>query len=194
MSLVDGRRFTDQNKADQNRSKRRWKQWRLSALCLLIAVGTAGCGSPARTASQDAPADNSTAMVAYAQCMRANGVPDFPDPDSNGNMRIVAKKGSGLDMDSTAFKAASQKCQDKLPAGKSEARSGEAEKALEDQLLAYAKCIRANGVPDFPDPEVSDGRVMMKMGQSASMNSAAFQAAQKACESQLPGRLVTRTP
>lgn len=45
-----------------------------------------------------------------SQCMRDNGVPDFPDPDATGGIRIEGKRGTTLDPDSDTFKAAEEKC------------------------------------------------------------------------------------
>ena len=49
----------------------------------------------------------------YAQCMRENGVPNFPDPSDEG-MMIDGDK-LGMDPRSDAFKAADQKCQQYAP-------------------------------------------------------------------------------
>lgn len=45
----------------------------------------------------------------FAQCMRANGIPDFPDP-SNGGLSLQAHPGSDLSPDNPTFKRASQLC------------------------------------------------------------------------------------
>ncbi|WP_253888390.1 hypothetical protein [Actinokineospora diospyrosa] len=50
-----------------------------------------------------------------ARCMRENGVPDFPDPDETGGIRIEADKDGGLNPESPEFKAAEQKCDRFLP-------------------------------------------------------------------------------
>jgi hypothetical protein len=74
------------------------------------ASGGSGTGDPA----------------AYAACMRENGVPDFPDPDSNGRFRLVGGKDAsgrtfGLDTDSAAFERAQRACQKLLPGAPSSA-------------------------------------------------------------------------
>ena len=53
-------------------------------------------------------------MRVFAQCMRDNGVPDFPDPDPDGGVRIQRGEGSGVDEE--AFRAAEEACRDRLPA------------------------------------------------------------------------------
>jgi hypothetical protein len=49
----------------------------------------------------------------YAQCMRDNGVPNFPDPDANGGFAII--EGSGIDPQSPQFKKAEDTCKKYQP-------------------------------------------------------------------------------
>jgi hypothetical protein len=81
--------------------------------------------------------------------MRANGVPNFPDPSAAGGFQL----GGGIDPSSPAFKAAEAKCQKTLPAGPG---SGPAPSA---QALAHwvkvAECMRRHGISGFPDPVTS---------------------------------------
>src|SRR6266508_1557704 len=51
-------------------------------------------------------------LVKFAQCMRDNGVPDFPDPDANGNFPRDAEQKAHSD---TQFQAAEEKCRKDLP-------------------------------------------------------------------------------
>ena len=53
-------------------------------------------------------------MVAYAKCMRASGVPNFPDPNASGGFAFHARAGL---INSPLFKAAQAKCQQLLPEG-----------------------------------------------------------------------------
>lgn len=56
---------------------------------------------------------------------------------------------------------------------------------MKEAALAFAKCMRAHGV-DMPDPVFSgDGRVSQQL--TGNPNEAKFQAAQKACQSKMPG-------
>jgi len=52
----------------------------------------------------------------YAQCMRDNGISEFPDPDPNGGIRIQAEPGSRLDPEDPTFKAAQKACAKYQPA------------------------------------------------------------------------------
>lgn len=57
------------------------------------------------------------AALAYSQCMRANGVKDFPDPDFTGggiSIRLGGRPGSNLDPNNPTFQKAQQTCRGKL--------------------------------------------------------------------------------
>ncbi len=53
-------------------------------------------------------------MRKMAQCMRENGVPDFPDPDADGRLMIRSGEG-GPRMDDDAMRAAMEKCRQLAP-------------------------------------------------------------------------------
>src|SRR5207302_658901 len=123
----------------------------------------AGCGGTRSSGGNDTAATprtvssgvNSTATtrakaVKFAECMRANGVSAFPDPDASGALTIDAvANGSALDTSSAAFEQAISACKDLEPSGFTghQRSSQEQEAALES-----AECIRDNGVGVFPDP------------------------------------------
>ncbi|HSZ04019.1 MAG TPA: hypothetical protein VK778_02315 [Solirubrobacteraceae bacterium] len=50
--------------------------------------------------------------------------------------------------------------------------------------VAFARCIRSHGVPDFPDPKVSGQTV--RMGSPRTVQSPAFQSAVHSCQRLLP--------
>jgi hypothetical protein len=89
------------------RSVRAASPWLLAAL---LSVALAACAQGAGTTT----ATNSVeAGRRYAQCMRDNGVPDFPDPDANGQLRGIGHE----QQDTPTYRAALEKCRDKLPGG-----------------------------------------------------------------------------
>jgi hypothetical protein len=47
----------------------------------------------------------------YAQCMRAHGISDFPDPNSQGQLQIQAQQGSDLDPNNPRYQSANTACQ-----------------------------------------------------------------------------------
>jgi hypothetical protein len=155
------------------------------AAALLLATGcggdSAGGAASGSSGATDTSGDGSDRGVRYAECMRENGVPDFPDP-VNGRLTLRAGEG-GLNPDSPEFQAAQEACRDLAPQGGGARQGGE----LRAQALEFAKCIRENGVPDFPDPQFSGGGVRMRLPQGVDQNSPQFQAAQQACQSLLAG-------
>lgn len=57
------------------------------------------------------------------------------------------------------------------------------------QALAYSKCMRSHGIPDFPDPKINGNGVSMAVGTRGDLNPSnpAFKAASQACRSLQPG-------
>lgn len=82
--------------------------------------------------------------------MRDNGIENFPDPDASGALTIDAiANDSSLDTNSAPFTQAITACKDLEPSGfTGQKRTPEQQEAA----LAFAQCIRDNGVEDFLDP------------------------------------------
>lgn len=160
------------------------------AMAALVVAGCGGGGSSSSSSdsgetsagggSSSATAEGGQAL-AFSECMRENGVPEFPDP-TEGGIKITGEKGGALDPESPAFQSAMQACESLAPEG---GPSGGQEGELESQLLAFAECMRENGVPSFPDPEVSGGRVTMKPAPGVKPDSPEFKEAEAACGSPL---------
>ena len=122
------------------------------AVLAMVALITAGCGSnaPAETGSARSTgaagheqATDRDKAVKFAECMRENGVSDFPDPDASGEFVYRGR------VTPAVFKKAINACKDLQPPGTLSAkRSPEQQK----EGLKFAQCIRDNGVKDFPDP------------------------------------------
>jgi len=91
----------------------------------------------------------------YAQCMRANGVPNFPDPKAGGGLFFQA--GAGIDPSSPAFEAAQAKCKKLLPNGGPPAPGTPTHPSAQAlaQMVQVAQCMRRHGISDFPDPTTS---------------------------------------
>ena len=128
---------------------------RLLAALAMVALLGAGCSNAFAGTGAGSNGGNTTAAtreqaVKFAECMRANGVREFPDPDASGDLTIDRiANGSSLDTSTAAFKQAISACKDLEPSGFTGGkRSPEQQKAA----LRFAQCIRNNGVKDFPDP------------------------------------------
>jgi len=121
----------------------------LATIAMVALIGACGSNAPAATGAGN-PAANVAQAVKFAQCMRANGVSNFPDPDASGALTIDGViNGSSLDPNSATFQQAISACKDLEPPGfMGNTRSAQQQEAA----LKFAQCMRDNGVPDFPDP------------------------------------------
>lgn len=164
----------------------------LLAVVAFAASGCAGDKQPSKAVASvaatgsSAPAPSSTANpVAFAQCMRANGLPSFPDPSQNGSSRVAGGGSSaGIDPGSPEFKKASEKCKQYLPT-QIVNPPGQDPWPLADKLT-YAKCMRASGLPSFPDPDSTGRFPNLARGSALGPDSPQFKQADKACAKNRP--------
>ena len=100
------------------------------------------------------PDDREDALLAFAACMRDNGV-DMPDPqfglDGKANMGTLFGE---LDEDDAAVQAATEACDAYLPSSLADDPVLQAER--QDALLVFAQCMRDNGV-EMDDPVAGGG-------------------------------------
>jgi len=149
-----------------------------------VATLTAAASTSAPTSPAAAAATPDAAK--FAQCMRAHGVPDFPDPVNGGFEINNTTPGSDLDPSSPQFVAADSACKALSP--EDHAAGGTVDPQLQAKALAYAACIRSHGVPGYPDPVFVGGsiRETVRAGSGADPNSPLSIAAQNACQSLQP--------
>jgi len=142
----------------------------LAVAALVSGVLVAGCGgsSPSQTAAtvgaattsasnpvsagSTGPSPRPTGALAFAECMRANGVSNFPDPNPGGGFEFHAPAGI---ISSPAFKAAQAKCHRFMPGGGPLSPGPPPSAQTMAQLRKIAVCMRQHGVPQFPDPMAS---------------------------------------
>jgi hypothetical protein len=148
------------------------------------AVVLAACGSGAGSSSAATGASDDAAGLSFATCMRAHGVPHFPDPGgprtSDAGISILgAHLPPTTNVRAPAFRAALSLCMRRLDAVHPPPPLSTAKKA---QALRFARCMRSRGVPGFPDPVFrSDGRIGVAPGKGVDPTSPAFEHAQAAC-------------
>jgi hypothetical protein len=181
----------------------------VAASSALLAAGCGGGSSGARVAqvgttttgtsgSSSSGGSGKGNPEAFSACMRKNGVPNFPDPDSHGNIRITGgrdKSGRafGLDPNSSQFKKAQKACRKLQPNGSKPSAQEQARE--QQQALKFSQCMRSHGVPKFPDPKFDpNGGSLLKIGKDVNPNSPQFQAAQKACSKLVPGSPFSGAP
>ena len=134
-------------------SRKRWPLSTIALIAMVVPIGACGSSAPAGTSTGGGDANetaNAQKGVKFAECMRGNGVSEFPDPGPSGSFTIDGVvNGSSLDPNSPAFSRALSACKSLEPAG----FTGGTRSAQQMQAaLKFAQCIRANGVKDFPDP------------------------------------------
>jgi hypothetical protein len=166
----------------RGRARARLRRAGLLAALACLALMAAACSSPASPGTGAGPARHS--KLAYSQCMRAHGITDFPDPNAQGEIDL----NGGPNPSSPQFKAANNACKSLLPPRHTLTPAQQA--AVRAQALKYARCMRAHGISDFPDPD-SHGNIALKPkpGGDLDPNNPRYKAADKACRAEQPGFL-----
>lgn len=157
---------------------------RLAASLTLAAACTtalAACGSSNPTSTSATGSSNS--QLAAAQCMRAHGVPNFPDPGPRGGMTVLISPGSstvtidGTPFSGPAFQAAEKLCK---PLGNGGGGNPGVSEQHKRALLDFAKCMRQHGIP-YNDPSFPPGGGIFGGGSPTQDNSPASKQAGATC-------------
>jgi hypothetical protein len=146
----------------------------LPLTAILAGSAIAACGGstkPPASGSRNGPTFKTVVAEAdrHAACMRAHGVSNFPDPQvtnksgPNGVVQMIHIQAPGS---SPKFQAAAQACAKYAPAlpqgNVNQGESAAQRRTHTDALLAFAKCMRTHGFPNFPDPD-SQGELSLTM-------------------------------
>jgi hypothetical protein len=171
---------------------------RLIFLLAALALVAAACGgsgddgvatledaTATTEAAQDALAGDEARLIEFTQCMRDNGVPEFPDS-------VVTEDGAvdfgGFEQfnefDQDDLETAFDACLDKLeglsfaPGGANFDLTG-----IQDTLLEFAQCMRDNGF-DMPDPDFSNFDLASGVGPFGEIDPTdpGFEEALEACQ------------
>jgi hypothetical protein len=142
--------------------------------------------SDAASPSTDANPDPGAQAEKYSACMRAHGVADFPDPIvvQNGTSTKVAVHVVPGETNTPKFASAQTACRSLLPTGRPNQPTLTPQQQA--QYLTAAACIRAHGLPDFPDPVFTGGEARIPGPRHFTLSSPAVQAAIAACRSVIP--------
>jgi hypothetical protein len=175
-----------------------------TALVAALTLAAAGCGSDATTDTTTNNANATTQAkattnakattkpkptrttkklsarqqaVKFSECMRGQGLSDFPDPNADNDFEY------GISVSPDVWKRAVDACKDLEPPG---AFSTDRTPDQQAAGLVFARCIRAHGVKDFPDPV--DGEPLVNTYKIPSSNAPGgmdiLNAAMRACKSQ----------
>jgi len=154
-------------------------------------TGTDGGGGAGDGDEELTEAEREDAMLEFAECMREHGI-DMPDPTEQGGIALEITPETEDEME-----AAQEACDPILEdaMGERPQLSPEEEAEMQDRMLAFAECMREQGI-DMPDPEVSadGGRIRVEARDGSGATGAApgsgpgddeFDAAQEACQEEL---------
>jgi hypothetical protein len=159
------------------RSRRR-RAGRVAAVAGILVAACAGCSASPKVS----PAKSElTLLLEFSACMRAHGLPDFPDPQSGSAGGYAT---GSLPPVTPQYNAAEKACQSLAIASGYEQTPAEIQKHVE-QETAESECMRKHGVPEMPNPDAQGAIVITPSpgspGRPAWWGSPQFQAAQKRC-------------
>jgi hypothetical protein len=172
------------------------RHWRLAAGALVLsALAATACSSGTRTPTIPRAAgatvttiSESHAMLLVVQCFRQHGIPTMPDPTvvSSGPAKgqTTFDKRALLAYPQTVVNQAVTAC--RIALEQAGAPSGPPPDMSQQEIqarLALARCARAHGVPNLPDPNPTTGEFTLPPGLST--NSPQLLAAAQACRSLL---------
>ena len=126
-----------------------------------VSLLAAGCGGGSSTT---AATTTQNGRLAYSRCMRSHGVPNFPDPNSSGE--IPKDK---IPVGSPHLPAASSTCQHFAPTGLGPRETAQQTRTRLADALAFARCVRARGFASFPDP-TNQGQLTPEMVTAAGLD------------------------
>jgi hypothetical protein len=141
----------------------------------VASVGSAPTTSeaPASNSGGPPPSAETQALLKFSECVRAHGVPDFPDPRASGGFPDSARAYEEM----PRYQAAQNACNaDAIASGVIHSPTALAQHLK--QLSAEDACIRKHGVPNMPGP-TPQGEQMFPEGITP--RSPQLQAASRIC-------------
>ncbi len=128
----------------------------------MLALAACGTGSSAAPGAPSARAFTA-ATYRFSACMRDHGLPTFPDPSltDHDGQQVAYLAPTDAMVASPAYKKANRMCQAILPVATT-ARNPQSQSEREQHVLAFARCMRAHEVPNFPDP-TAQGQLTLQM-------------------------------
>jgi hypothetical protein len=143
-----------------------------SHVAQLASITTTTQSSPSSTTSAQSAHQN--AALAFSRCMRSHAVPNFPDPNPQGDFPPFH---TGVSKQTST--AANDYCKHLLSSGGSTGTPQQRQQKFAF-ALKVAQCLRAHGFPTFPDPTASG----QSLPPGIDTNSPRFQTAEANCEKQ----------
>lgn len=158
----------------------------VAIVCVAAGLAAAGCaGRGEATDAQSTTEEREEALLAFTECMREHGI-DMPDPESGGRPGLRIVRGERTDASREEMEEAHEACEEHLE-GAVQELTPEEESEMRDRMLAFAECMRENGV-DMPDPDFSDsggGAFRQRIGSAIDPDDPDFEAAQEKCSDEV---------
>ena len=129
----------------------------------------AGCGGSSSTAATTTTMASQNGALAYARCMRSHGVPNFPDPTTGGGADKEAVVGALQAVGNSQAQAAQTACMHVNGGGPGAGQGAAQSQPHGPAMLAFARCMRRRGFPDFPDP-TAQGQLSPEMVSAAGID------------------------
>jgi hypothetical protein len=167
----------------------------VTAMAAGITLLAAACGGSSTQTNTFAPGATYTQMLAFAKCMRSNGVPNFPNPDRQGDFNNATV--NALTSNNSGDNALHQ-CRSVLPNAGTGLTTEQIQQIQQTNLrnaVKAAHCMRAHGIMNFPDPAGTTQASGVNWQPVASaeqaggfnQNSPSYEAAFMACNGKLVG-------
>lgn len=144
----------------------------LSVACFVLIAG--GCGGSSGPSTNGAAPSRGDEALAFARCMRSHGVPNFPDPNAQGDFTPFE---AGVPKSVSA--GANEACKHLLKRGGGDGGGTQGAQLKLAFALKVAHCMRRHGFPTYPDPS---GSGISFEGTGIDKGSPRFQATEPACE------------
>ncbi|WP_370943893.1 hypothetical protein AB5J62_32925 [Amycolatopsis sp. cg5] len=163
----------------------------------IASVPTTGSSSSAEAPpSSAAPSGKSEfydAQLAFSQCMRKEGMKDWPDPKLSGyaDMPKMEKiQGQEVEKDGQKELQRVMAACGELMQKAAQLEPKKDQQKVFESLMAHAQCMRAQGVTKFANPTMQGGQAIPggdpnPTSPQIDVNSPAYEAARKACEDKL---------
>jgi hypothetical protein len=174
---------------------RRIRMGLLPGLLLVLALAIGACGggggnnngvvsldggkATTTTRAGGGKANDRQRALNWARCLRQHGI-NMPDPTFDAQGRMAMQMPAGVGPDDPKFKAAEQACQQYAPSAAPE----KADPQLQQQMVAYARCMRQHGI-NIADPKPGEG-INVDGDKGVNPNDPKFKAADQACQRYQP--------
>ena len=173
---------------------------RMMVVAAAAAVGLAACGRSASphvaslsgsnssnhsgSPTTTLPKGNPTQLLdEWASCMRTHGDPNQVDPTIDANKVIHITFPANANPPDVLGKGSDGPCDNYLTAASTALRGGQPiPKPDPAKLERFSQCMRAQGIPDFPDPSAGGLSIHTHPGSDLSPGNPTFKNAAQLCD------------